>query len=34
MTDYLLALAFGVALLFGYWLMSRLDGFLDKLDKQ
>jgi len=34
MTDYLLALAFGVALLFGYWLMSRLDSFLDKLDKQ
>ena len=32
MTDLLLALAFGVALLFGYWLMSRLDGYLDKLD--
>lgn len=34
MTDFLLALAFGVALLFGYWLMSRLDDYLDKLDKQ
>ena len=31
MTDFLLALALVVALLFGFWIMSRLDLFLNSL---
>jgi len=33
MTDFLLALAFVLTLPFGYWIMSRLDHFLDKLEE-
>ena len=33
MTVFLLALAFVLTLLYGYWIMSRLDHFLDTLEK-
>ena len=30
MTDILLALAFGISILIGLWMVSRLDRFWDK----
>jgi hypothetical protein len=30
MTDILLALAFGISILIGFWMVSRLDRFWDK----
>ena len=32
MTDFLLALAFVMTLLFGCWIMSRLDRFMNSFD--
>ncbi len=34
MTDFLLALAFVMALLCGYWIASRLDRYLDSVNDE
>ncbi len=34
MTDFLLALAFAMTLMCGYWIVSRLDGYLDSVNDE